>query len=70
MEFDDIASRAIGCALEVHRELGPGLFESTDLHEARWRQDRTADQLQRYEAEDGHQAFRSLTPSCSSCPSW
>jgi len=29
MEFDALSNRVIGCALEVHRELGPGLLEST-----------------------------------------
>jgi GxxExxY protein len=29
MEFDDLSNRVIGCALEVHREMGPGLLEST-----------------------------------------
>ena len=29
MEFDDLSSRVIGCAIEVHRHLGPGLLEST-----------------------------------------
>ncbi len=29
MEFDDLSNRVIGCAIEVHRELGPGLLEST-----------------------------------------
>lgn len=28
MEFDDLSRRVIGCALEVHRNLGPGLLES------------------------------------------
>jgi len=28
MKFDDLSHRVIGCALEVHRELGPGLLES------------------------------------------
>jgi GxxExxY protein len=27
--FDELSNRAIGCALEVHRALGPGLLEST-----------------------------------------
>jgi GxxExxY protein len=29
MEFDDLSNRVIGCAIEVHRFLGPGLLEST-----------------------------------------
>ena len=29
MEFDDLSNRVIGCAIEVHRTLGPGLLEST-----------------------------------------
>lgn len=29
MEFDELSKRVIGCALEVHRTLGPGLLEST-----------------------------------------
>ena len=28
MEFDELSKRVIGCALEVHRNLGPGLLES------------------------------------------
>jgi GxxExxY protein len=28
MKFDNLSSRVIGCAIEVHRELGPGLLES------------------------------------------
>ncbi len=28
MEFDSLSNRVIGCALEVHRHLGPGLLES------------------------------------------
>ena len=28
-EFDELSHRVIGCALEVHRLLGPGLLEST-----------------------------------------
>jgi len=29
MEFDALSNLVIGCAIEVHRELGPGLLEST-----------------------------------------
>jgi len=29
MQFDDLSNRVIGCAINVHRELGPGLLEST-----------------------------------------
>lgn len=29
MEFDALSNRIIGCALEVHKHLGPGLLEST-----------------------------------------
>ena len=29
MEFDVLSNRVMGCAIEVHRELGPGLREST-----------------------------------------
>ena len=29
MEFDELSKRVIGCAIEVHRVLGPGLLEST-----------------------------------------
>jgi len=28
MDFDELSNRVIGCALEVHRSLGPGLLES------------------------------------------
>jgi GxxExxY protein len=28
MEFDDLSNRVFGCAIEVHRNLGPGLLES------------------------------------------
>jgi GxxExxY protein len=29
LEFDSLSKKVIGCAIEVHRELGPGLLEST-----------------------------------------
>jgi len=29
VEFEELSSKVIGCAIEVHRELGPGLLEST-----------------------------------------
>ena len=29
MEFDTLSNRVIGLAIEVHRELGPGLLENT-----------------------------------------
>ncbi len=28
MKFDELSNRVIGCAIEVHRQLGPGLLES------------------------------------------
>jgi GxxExxY protein len=29
VEFDEMSRNVIGCAIEVHRNLGPGLLEST-----------------------------------------
>ena len=29
MKFDELSTRVIGCAIEVHKNLGPGLLEST-----------------------------------------
>jgi len=29
MEFSELSNQVIGCAIEVHRALGPGLLEST-----------------------------------------
>jgi hypothetical protein len=29
MAFDILSTKVIGCAIEVHRTLGPGLLEST-----------------------------------------
>ncbi len=28
MEFDQLSNKVIGCAIEVHRQMGPGLLES------------------------------------------
>jgi GxxExxY protein len=28
MEFDQLSNKVIGCAIEVHRQIGPGLLES------------------------------------------
>ena len=48
MEFDDLSNRVIGCAIEVHRQLGPGLLESAYeqclAHE--WSRNNIAFQLQ------------------------
>ena len=32
MKFSELSNKVIGCAIEVHRELGPGLLESTYEH--------------------------------------
>jgi len=32
MEFDELSNKVIRCALEVHRNLGPGLLESAYRH--------------------------------------
>ena len=29
MNFTELSNKVIGCAIEVHRQLGPGLLEST-----------------------------------------
>ncbi|MBU1169362.1 MAG: GxxExxY protein [Proteobacteria bacterium] len=29
MDFDDLSNSVIGCAINVHRDLGPGLLESS-----------------------------------------
>jgi len=29
MKFSELSNRVIGCAIEVHKALGPGLLEST-----------------------------------------
>ena len=29
LEFDELSNKVIGCAIEVHKNLGPGLLEST-----------------------------------------
>ena len=32
MEFDELSNKVIGSAIEVHKELGPGLLENTYKH--------------------------------------
>jgi GxxExxY protein len=32
VKFDQLSNKVLGCALEVHRELGPGLLESAYEH--------------------------------------
>ena len=32
MEFDKLSNQIIGCAIEAHKNLGPGLLESTYEH--------------------------------------
>ena len=32
MKFDELSNRVLGCAIEVHRRLGPGLLESAYQH--------------------------------------
>ena len=48
MEFDDLSNRVIGCAIEVHRHLGPGLPESTyeQCQHHEWSRNKIAFQLQ------------------------
>ena len=29
MEFDELSNKVIGCSIEVHKQLGPGLLESS-----------------------------------------
>lgn len=29
VKFDELSNKVLGCAIEVHRELGPGLLETT-----------------------------------------
>jgi GxxExxY protein len=50
MEFDALSNKVIGCALEVHRQLGPGLLESA--YEA----------CLAYELEQGGLAFKRQYP--------
>jgi hypothetical protein len=35
MKFSALSQRVIGCTIEVHRVLGPGLLESTYEHVSR-----------------------------------
>ena len=48
MEFDEVSSKIIKCALEVHKELGPGLMESVYHRALQWEFD--ADHI-RYSTE-------------------
>jgi GxxExxY protein len=68
MEFDELSNRVIGCALEVHRTLGPGLLESTYeqclAHELNL--NGIAFRLQ-WPLPVTYKEVRPITPSC---PSW
>ena len=62
MEFDALSNQVIGCAIEVHRELGPGLLESTcEQCLASELGPGIGFKLQRPASEIRHQALRPLT---------
>jgi len=74
MEFDGLSNRVIGCAIEVHRYFGLRLLESAYEQCLAHERSRAGIELlvnfNVTRLKNGHQAFCSLIPSCSSCPSW
>jgi hypothetical protein len=68
LKFDMLSNRIIGCAIEVHKHLGPGLLEST--YEQCLAYDRIDIEFQRQTHEKWHQADGLINASCSSCSSW
>lgn len=65
MDEGEIGTRVIGCAIEVHRELGPGLLESIyqsalaiELAEAGLSVEREAPILVRYKGRQLDEGFR------------
>ncbi len=50
MEFDDLSHKIIGCDIEVHRNLGPGLLESA------------YEQCLAHELQQSHISFESQRP--------
>ena len=63
MEFDELSNRVVGCAIEVHRELGPRLlvsaYEQCLAYE--FQRIEITFQFNKHQTERWHQAFRSLT---------
>jgi len=72
MEFDSLSKKVIGFAIEVHRELGPGLLESTYerclTHELREHDIECATQMAlpvEYDAQGGASVAGGRTPEAT-----